>query len=198
MDSLDLVKNSFTESIQIKIDSADALPELIASSGNLLTQALVSGKKILLCGTGSSAALTQIFTTLLMHRLSIERPSLPVISLADNLPLYSAISSDTGSNEVFARQVRALGEAGDILVTLSQDGNCFASAQAIRAALSRDMLIVSLTGDDGGEIAGLTGPDDIEIRVPSNNPQRVLEVQLMITNCLAYLVDTNLFGNTGN
>jgi len=198
MDPIDMVRNSFNESIQIKIDSADALPEHILAAGNMLTQTLIAGKKVLVCGSGNYSALTQIFTTHLMHQLTRERPSLPVISLSDNLALFSAISNETGSNEVFARQVRALGDESDILLTLSADGNCFACAQAIRAALSRDMYIISLTGDDGGEITGLTGPEDIEIRIPSNDPQRILEVQLMIINCLAHLVDINLFGEIGS
>jgi len=197
MNSLSLIKNTFNESIQTKIDTADALPEIVANAGDLITQALIQGKKLLVCGEGSNAALAQVFTTLLLHRVSIERPSLPVICLSDNLSLYSAINKDTSSNEVFARQVRALGDSGDVLLTVSQDGESFACSQAIRAGLNKDMLIISLTGDSGGEIAGLTGPDDVEIRVPSSNHLKVSEVQLMILNSLAYLVDFNLFGDTG-
>ncbi len=198
MGSLKLVKNSFNESIQTKIDSADSLPEDVAIAGDHITQALIQGKKLLVCGEGVHAALSQIFTTHLLHRINIERPSLPIISLSDNLSLYSAINSDTGANEVFARQVRALGDAGDILLTISHDGESFACAQAIRAGLNKDMAIISLTGDSGGEIAGLTGPDDIEIRVPSANPLKIVEVHLMILNSIAYLVDINLFGDTGS
>ncbi len=195
MPQLEQVRNSFNESIQTKIDSADALPELVASAAEILTQALVSEHKILTRGTGVEAALAQSFATLLLHQLQRERPSLPAICLSDNIPLFSAITKDTGANEVFAKQVRSLGNAGDVLVTFSNDGNCFACAQAIRAALSKDLLIISLSGNDGGEIAGLTGPDDVEIRVPSANPQRVSEVQLMVLNCLASLLDINLFGD---
>ncbi len=195
MAQLEQVRNSFNESIQIKIDSADALAELISEAGAVLTQTLISNQKILTCGTGVEASLAQSFTTLLLHQTVRERPSLPAICLSDNISLYSAITEDTGSNEVFSKQVRALGNSGDVLITFSNDGNCFPCAQAIRAALNKDIMIISLTGNDGGEIAGLTGPDDIEIRVPSANPQRVSEVQLMILNCLASLVDINLFGD---
>ncbi len=195
MEQLELVRNSFNESIQIKIDSADALAEIISDAGAVLTQALVSNNKILTCGTNIEASLAQSFATLLLHQTERERPSLPAICLSDNISLYSAITEDTGANEVFSKQIRALGNSGDVLVTFSSDGNCFACAQAIRAALNKDLMIISLTGNDGGEIAGLTGPDDIEIRVPSANPQRVSEVQLMILNCLASQVDINLFGD---
>ncbi len=194
MSSVELVKNIFNESIQTKIDSADALPELVARAGTLVTQALISNHKILLCGTGIEATLAQAFTTLLLHQVHNERPGLPAICLSDNVSLLSAINNDNNPNEVFAKQVRALGRAGDILVTLTKDGNCFPCAQAIRAALSKDLLIVSISGDDGGQIAGLTGPDDVEILIPSTNSLRVNEVQLMIINCLACVVDSNLFG----
>jgi len=195
MEQLELVRNCFNESIQIKIDSADALAEIISEAGAVLTQALISNNKILTCGTNVGASLAQSFATLLLHQTHRERPSLPVICLSDNISLFSAINHDIGANEVFAKQIRALGDSGDVLVTFSSDGNCFACAQAIRAALNKDLMIVSLTGNDGGEIAGLTGPEDIEIRVPSGNSQRVSEVHLMILNCLATQVDINLFGD---
>ncbi|HFB64402.1 MAG TPA: SIS domain-containing protein [Aeromonadales bacterium] len=194
MSSVELVKNVFNESIQTKIDSADALPELVARASELITRALVSNNKILLCGTGIEATLAQAFTTLLLHQVQKERPGLPAICLSDNVSLITAINDDNNLNEVFSKQVRALGNAGDILISITKDGNCFPCVQAIRAALSKDMLIVALSGDDGGQIAGLTGADDVEILIPSTNTLRVNEVQLMIINCIATVVDSNLFG----
>lgn len=193
MNTLDFVKNAFNESIQTKIDSADALPDLVARTGSIMTQALIANKKILVCGTGVEATLAQAFSTLLIHQIERERPSLPAICLCDNFSLFSAVYSD--NNEIFSKQVRAFGNSGDILLSISEDGNCLSCVQAVRAALNKDMLIVSLSGDDGGQIAGLTGPDDIKLLIPSTKSLKVNEVQLMILNCLASLIDKNLFGD---
>jgi len=193
MNTLDFVKNAFNESIQTKIDSADALPDLVAKAGAIMTQALISNKKILICGTGVEATLAQAFATLLIHQIERERPSLPAICLSDNFSLFSAVYSQ--NNEIFSKQVRALGNSGDILVSISKDGNCMSCVQAVRAALNKDMIIVSLCGDDGGQIAGLTGPEDIKLLIPSTHTLKVNEVQLMVINCLASLIDTNLFGD---
>ncbi len=194
MSSVELVKNIFNQSIQTKIDSADALPDVVARASELITNALVSDNKILICGTGVEATLAEAFTTLLIHQVHKERPSLPAICLSDNISLITGVHNDNNLNEVFSKQVRALGHAGDILISITRDGNCFPCAQAIRAALNKDMLIIALSGDDGGQIAGLTSADDVEILIPSTHSLRVNEVQLMIINCIATVVDSNLFG----
>jgi len=195
LESIQLARQAFKESIQTKIDSADALPEAVADAADLITHCLVSGHRILTCGEGICAALAQLFTTQLLHQLERERPGLPVVSLSDSVPVYSAISQTTGRDEVFARQVRALGLSGDVLVSFSVSSDAPACAQAIRTALAKDMLIVAICGDDDGDIWGLTSADDAEIRIPSTRIQRVTEIQLMVTNAMVTLIETNLFGN---
>jgi DnaA initiator-associating protein len=194
MDLLEQVKRSFNQSIQTKIDSADALPPSVADAASLLVQTLVAGRKILVCGDGISGELGDMFANQLMHQIQRERPGLPVISLTANVGLYSAIARDTGLNEVYARQIRALGQEQDVLVVVSASGHSQSCAQAMRTALARDMLIVAIGGDDDGEMWGLTGGEDVEIRIPTPVKQRIYEVQLMVLNTLAHLIDISLFG----
>ncbi|MEE4245281.1 MAG: SIS domain-containing protein [Kangiellaceae bacterium] len=191
---LENIKLRFTESIQTKIDAADTLPVAISEAGALMTQALVSGKKILCCGNGGSASLSQHFAASMINRFERERPSLPVISLASDTTVLTNISNDAGSKEIFVKQIRALGQAGDILVVLSAHGDSKNITKAIESALARDMLIVALTSNDSENIAGLIGSNDVEISVPSSSPARVLELHLLIIHCLCDFIDNSLFG----
>ena len=176
---LDRIKVCFTESIQTQIAAAEALPDAIARAATALVHSLLNGNKILCCGNGTSAANAQHFAASMINRFEAERPSLPAIALnADNVVL-TAIANDRLHEEVYAKQVRALGQAGDILLAISTRGN------------SRD--IVALTGYDGGELAGLLGPQDVEIRIPSHRSARVQEMHMLTVNCLCDLIDNSLF-----
>lgn len=190
---LDRIRENFTESIQTKIAAAEALPDHIQTAAQMLTICLLNGNKILTCGNGPAAALAQLFVSQLLHRFETERPSLPAMALTADSTLMSAISSDNSFADVYAKPIRALGQRGDILLVLSGEGNNRALIKAAEAALSRDMTIVALTAGDGGEIAGLLGPSDVEIRVPANHISRVLEVYLLCLQCLCDLIDRTLF-----
>ncbi len=190
---LDRIKINFTESIQTKIAAAEALPNDIQTAAQMLTICLLNGNKILACGSGPSAALAQLFVTQLVHRFETERPALPAIALNADSCLLSAVATDCGFDEAYAKQIRALGLRGDILLVLAGDGNNRVLIKAAEAALSRDMTIIALTGGDGGEIAGLLGPSDVEVRVPSTHISRILEVNLLCLQCLCDLIDRTLF-----
>lgn len=189
------IKDIFTESIQTKIAAADALPESIAKAGETMVKCLLDGNKILSCGNGGSAGDAQHFSSEMLNRFERERPGLPAIALNTDTGTLTSIANDYSYNEVFSKQVRALGQAGDILLAISTSGNSRNIIQAMEAALAKDMLIVALTGKDGGEMAGLVGPNDVEIRVPSNSTARIQEVHLVIIHSLCDLIDRQLFGN---
>ncbi|MCO7224007.1 phosphoheptose isomerase [Pleionea sp. CnH1-48] len=191
---IDRIKNAFTESIQTKIAAADTLPETIAQAGETLVRSLLDGGKILSCGNGGSAGDAQHFSSEMLNRFERERPSLPAIALTTDTGTLTSIANDYSYDEVFAKQVRALGQAGDILLAFSTSGNSRNVIKAMEAALSRDMLIVAVTGKDGGEMAGLVGPNDVEIRVPSNSTARIQEVHLLVIHCLCDYIDNSLFG----
>ncbi|KAH8256827.1 hypothetical protein KR044_006290 [Drosophila immigrans] len=154
-----------------------------------LVQSLLNGNKILCCGNGTSAANAQHFAASMINRFETERPSLPAIALnADNVVL-TAISNDRLHDEVYAKQVRALGHTGDVLLAISTRGNSRDIVKAVEAAVTRDMTIVALTGYDGGELAGLLGQQDVEIRIPSHRSSRIQEMHMLTVNCLCDLID---------
>ena len=190
---LDNIKASFTESIQTKIDAAEALPESIAKAAEMMVNCLLSGHKILACGNGGSAGDAQHFSAELLNRFEIERPPLPALALTTDSSTLTAIANDYSYNEVFSKQVLALGQPGDILLAISTSGNSGNVIKAMEAALSRDMTIVALTGKDGGAMAGLLSSNDVEVRVPSNITARIQEVHLLVIHCLCDNIDKTLF-----
>lgn len=190
---MDRIREHFTESIQTKIAAAELLSDDIQTAAQMLTICLLNGNKILTCGHGPAAALSQLFVSQLVHRYDTERPALPAISLNADGVLASGIAAESGFHDVYAKQIRALGQRGDILMLLALTGNDKALLKAAEAALSRDMTLIALTGGDGGELAGLLGPSDVEVRVPAAHDARILEVNLLCLNCLSDLIDRTLF-----
>ena len=190
---VDNIKANFNESIQTNIASMELLSEAIAAATYMMVNALVNGQKILCCGNGGSAVSAQHFAALLLNRFERDRPSLPALALSPDSTTITSIANDFHFDQVFSKQVRALGQAGDILLVMSTTGQSRNLINAMEAALSRDMTIVALTSRDGGEMAGLVGQSDVEIRVPSNRTSRIQEVHFLITHCLCEGIDDCLF-----
>ncbi|GGZ14044.1 phosphoheptose isomerase [Shewanella fodinae] len=195
---LERIKDCFTESIQTKIDAAEALPDDIEKAAAMMVNCLLGGHKILACGNGGSAGDAQHFSAELLNRFEIERPPLPAIALTTDSSTLTAIANDYSYDEVFSKQVLALGQPGDILLAISTSGNSRNVVKAMEAALSRDMTIVALTGKDGGAMAGLLSANDVEIRVPSNVTARIQEVHLLVIHCLCDSIDRTLFPQDDN
>jgi DnaA initiator-associating protein len=190
---LDNIKKSFTQSIQTKIAAAEALPEPIQKAAQMMIEALINGNKILSCGNGGSAAQAQHFSSSLLNRYERNRPSLPAIALTTDSSTITSIANDSSVDEVFSKQVKALGQAGDILLAISTSGNSANVINAMQAALTRDMTIVALTGKDGGEMTGFISENDVEIRVPSSRTARIQEVHLLVIHSLCESIDSALF-----
>ncbi|MGL5006206.1 MAG: DnaA initiator-associating protein DiaA [Plesiomonas sp.] len=195
---LEQIKACFTESIQTQIAAAEALPDAIARAAMIMAQSLLNGNKILCCGNGASAANAQHFTACLVNRYETERPSLPAIALTADSIMLTAIGNDDLHAEVYSKQVRALGQNGDILLAISTKGNSKDIVKAVEAAVTRDMTIIALTGCDGGILAGLLGEQDVEIRIPSHRQARIQEMHMLTLNCLSDLIDRTLFPHQDN
>lgn len=189
----DRITQHFADSIDAKIRSADALPPLIAQAAELMVQSLLSDCKIMTCGNGGSAGDAQHFASELLNRFDRERPSLPAVSLCADSLTMSYIANDYSFNEVYSKQIRALGQQGDILLAISTDGQCPNLVQAIQAAHDRDIQVILMTGGDGGDMARLLHPEELEIRVPDHSPQRIQEVHALIIHCICDLIDEHLF-----
>ncbi len=187
------IQAHFAESIQTKIVAAEALPEFIEKAAKTLAETLIRGNKILVCGNGGAAALAQIFASHLLNKYEKERPSLPAIAITADSALVSAIATDSHFDEIYAKQISALAQSGDILMVISHGGNSRNMIKAVEIALSKSIQIIALNGVDGGELAGLLGSDDIEIRAPSDKGARIEEIHLLVINCLSDLIDQQLF-----
>jgi phosphoheptose isomerase len=194
MDLLQRIHDHFTEHMQVHIASADVLPSSILEASTKLVAALLNGHKILCCGNGGSAGDAQHFASEMLNRFERERPGLPAIALNSDINTLTAIANDYNFTEVFAKQVRALGQEGDILLAISTSGNSANVVQAVRAAQQLNMPVIALTGRNGGEIANTLLAQDIEIRVPAVRTARVQEMHLVIIHTLCDLIDEQLFG----
>ena len=194
MDAVTRVRDHFAESIATKQMAAEQLVESIAAAGQVMSDALLDDGKILSCGNGGSAADSQHFSSELLNRFEMERPGLPAFALTTDSSTLTSISNDYSFEEIFSKQVRALGKPQDVLLGISTSGNSENVIRAIAAAHERSMKVVALTGRDGGRMAGVFAEGDVEIRVPATRTARIQEVHLLVIHCLCDLIDTTLLG----
>jgi D-sedoheptulose 7-phosphate isomerase len=194
MDAEARVKEHFAQSIAVKQEAGEVLSECIAAAGRLMSQSLLKEGKILSCGNGGSAGDAQHFSAELLNRFEMERPGFPAIALTTDSSTLTAIANDYSYEDIFAKQVLALGRPNDVLLAISTSGNSENVNRAIVAAHERGVLVVGLGGRDGGRMAGLLAADDIEIRVPAERTARIQEVHLVVIHCLCDLIDTILLG----
>lgn len=194
MDAESLVSEHFAESVATKQAAAKVLAPAIARAGRLMSQSLLDNGKILSCGNGGSAADAQHFSAELLNRFEIERPGLPAIALTTDSSTLTSISNDYAYEEIFARQISALGRGNDVLLAISTSGNSENVNRAIAAAHDRALKVVALSGRDGGSMAGLLSEADVEIRVPAKRTARIQEVHLVVLHCLCDLIDRTILG----
>ena len=187
------VLGQFRESVALKQASESLVPTIV-EAGSALTRCLLNDGKILTCGNGGSAADAQHFSGEMLGRFEMERPGLPAVALTTDTSALTAIANDYDYADIFAKQVRALGQAGDVLLAISTSGNSENVLRAVNTAHERGVRVVALTGRDGGTIARALNPDDIEIRVPGERTSRIQEVHILTIHCLCDLIDAELLG----
>ncbi len=190
----DRVLAHFQESIAVK-QASEALAPQIEKAAQLMLQSLLNDGKVLSCGNGGSAADAQHFSGELLGRFERERPGLPAVALTTDSSTLTAIANDYQYEDIFAKQVRALGQSGDVLLAISTSGNSENVLRAVTTAHSRGLKVVALVGRDGGTIAQSLNSGDVELRVPADRTCRIQEVHLLIIHCLCDLIDVGILGN---
>ena len=194
MDLIARVAKNFEDSAHTKLNAIEMLAAPIAAAIEIVTGSLVNGGKILACGNGGSAADAQHFAAELVGRFEAERQELAAIALTVDSSILTAIANDYAFNQIFSKQVRALGHAGDVLLAISTSGNSGNVIEAIQAAHDADMRVVALTGKGGGRIGELLRDDDIHLCVPADRTARIQETHLLIIHCLCDGIDSLLLG----
>ena len=188
------IRNHFLDSIETKRNALEELIIPIKHAANCISDSLLNEGKILSCGNGGSAGDAQHFSAELLNRFEIERPGLPAVALTTDSSTLTAIANDYEYDQIFSKQILALGTNRDVLLAISTSGNSSNIIKAVQAAHERKMQVLSLTGNKGGKLAKLLKGDDIEIRVPSDRTARIQEIHLLVIHCLCDIIDAILFG----
>jgi D-sedoheptulose 7-phosphate isomerase len=192
--SVERIQQHFRDSAAVKLAAVETLALPIAAAIDTMFGALANGSRILACGNGGSAADAQHFAAELIGRFERERPGLPAVALTTDASVLTALANDYAYDEIFARQIRALGQPGDVLLAITTSGNSANVLAAIEAAHEREMVVVALTGNGGGNANGVLTDLDIHICVPSERTARIQEVHLLTVHCLCDGIDAMLLG----
>lgn len=188
------IEQHFIESADLKYQAAQVLSKPIAAAVQAVLACVTNGGKVLACGNGGSAADAQHFAAEFVGRFERERPELGAIALTTDSSILTAIANDYDFNAVFSRQVRALGQPGDVLLAISTSGNSANVLAAIEAAHEREMVVVGLSGRNGGKMAGALRDTDVHICVPHERTARIQEVHILVLHCICDAVDHQLLG----
>jgi len=189
------VAQQFAESANLKAAAALALAAPVARAAALMADSLAAGGKILACGNGGSAADAQHFAAELVNRFERERPPLAALALTTDSSALTSIANDYSYPQVFAKQLRALGRRGDVLLAISTSGSSQSVVEAMRAARELGIAIVALTGRGGGAMAAALAACDVHVCVPHQRTARIQEVHLLVLHCLCDGIDHRLFGD---
>ncbi len=194
MNLADRVHWLFGESLNTLQKTEEELSTMILVASETLAQCLLSDGKVLICGNGGSANTAQQFSSKMLNRFERERPALPAIALSTDTSTITSIANDYSFNEVFSKQIRAIGHDGDILIAITSSGNSANIVQAIQAAHDRGMTVIALTGKDGGDCTRLLHNEDMELRVPALDIPRIQEAHLFLIHAICDLIDQQIFG----
>jgi D-sedoheptulose 7-phosphate isomerase len=194
MDLIARVASHFDDSAHTKLNAVEAMAAPVAAAIETLTECLLAGGKILACGNGGSAADAQHFAAELIGRFEAERQELAAIALTTDSSILTAVGNDYSFDQIFARQVRGLGHAGDVLLAISTSGNSGNVIEAIKSAHDHGMRVVALTGKGGGKIGEMLADADIHLCVPAERTARIQETHLLVIHCLCDGIDALLLG----
>ena len=188
---LDLhIQQHFIDSADLHYQVAEGLAKPVEAAVQAVLACVTGGGKVLTAGQGPSAALAQYLASLLVGGFERERPGLAAMALSADV--LTATSWPDG--HALARQVRALGQTGDVLVLISADGTESVLTEAVQAAHEREMVVLGVTGQHGGALARQLRETDVHVCVPHERVARIREVQHLVLHCLCDGIDTQLLG----
>ena len=195
MDYYRIIADNFQDTIETISLSVDTLAGPLEQACQVMTRALLEDRKIVACGAGADAALAQLFSSSLLGRFERERPALPAMALGADAASLTAIAVADGLGDIFSRQLRALGQPGDVLLGISSGVDSGCLRRAIIVARDRNMGLVLLSNESDSELSTEVAGDGVALRVRAHQPARVVEMHTMLLNCLCELIDQSLFGS---
>lgn len=188
------IQQQFFDSADLKYAAAEVLTRPVTDAAMVLLNCITSGCKVLACGNGGSAGDAQHFAAEFVGRFERERPGLAALSLSTDTSIITAVGNDYAFDQIYSKQVQALGQPGDVLLAITTSGNSANVLEAIDAAHQKDMVVVALTGKGGGKVNSALHSGDIHICVPHDRTARIQEVHLLVIHCLCDAVDVSLMG----
>ena len=195
MDSSHLIKDIFANTITLASNVKDTLSNDIVEVSALIFERLMNGNKIMACGNGGSAGDSQHFASELVNRFEIDRNELAGLALTTDSSTITSIANDYGYEEIFSKQISAIGKKNDILLAITTSGNSRNIYRAIEQAHKNDITVILLTGKNGGQASTALRHGDREIRVPSNSTARIQEIHLVVIHCICSLIENNMVEN---
>lgn len=192
------IQQQFFDSADLKYAAAEILSRPIADAVNAVVGCITAGGKVLACGNGGSASDAQHFAAEFIGRFERERPGLAAIALTTDSSILTAVGNDYSFNDIFSKQVQALGAPGDVLIAITTSGNSANVLAAVEAAHAKEMTVVALTGRGGGKLDELLTETDVHICVPHDRTARIQEVHILALHCLCDAVDLQLLGEQEN
>lgn len=195
---LEKIQDRFSESIQTQIAAAELLPVILNEAAQRLVSCLLRGNKIIVCGHGRSYVNAQLFTSQLLHRYDLARPSLAACLLQFEHVLAGYLDQDDDMAQLYRKQLHAIAKSGDVLVVFTPLGNEQPVLNAIHAASAENMMILAFTSRRNDHTSGLLSEQDLEIAIPSGSESRILEGHFFCLNLLCELIDNLLFTPTSH
>jgi len=184
-----------SDSVQSTQENVTNLSEIIEAAAQLLVNSLLNDKKILTCGNGNLFFCPQLFSSIMLNQFERDRPSLPVVALTSDITSITSIAEHSQFDDIYAKQIRSLGQNGDLLVVFTDGKHSSIIAKAISTAQDKGIAVIALTSNPNESIGLLLSDNDIEIRTSSASKPRMQETHLLIIHCLCDLIDYSLFGN---
>jgi len=187
----EIMSKAFKDGIQLRLQCAELLVNPLCEAATIMLNCLQQKGKILACGNGGSAADAQHFAGELVNRFETDRPALASIALTSDASVTTSIANDISYNQVFARQVEALGNQGDVLLAISTSGNSANVIAAAEVAGKQNMAVIALTGNNGGDLSRQSSISTL-LNIPHHSTPRIQEMHITCLHILCSLIDHGL------